>query len=109
MENTWKERSAPQMRPIKGAMREIKQKDPHTAFSETRLRKLINRGVIPALKEERRYLVDMNVLYAVLGAMPGEGPKTAAPEGPEAPPEIEKVEPVRWFPSGRGRSAKIGR
>ena len=44
MENTWKERSAPQMRTIKEAMREIKQKDPHTAFSETRLRKLINSG-----------------------------------------------------------------
>ena len=99
----------PRMRTIKKAIAEIRANDPETSFSETRLRKLINSGVIPALKDGQRYLVDMNVLYAVLGAMPAEEPETAAPEERETPPVIEPVEPLRWVPSGRGRSAKIGR
>lgn len=103
------ERKLPRMRTIKKAMAEIRAGDPDTSFSETRLRKLINCGIIPALKDGQRYLVDMNVLYAVLGAVPTEAPETSIPEEPEAPPAVEKVEPLRWFPSGQGRSAKIGR
>ena len=64
------ENQRPRVRTIKKAIAEIKAADPETAFTEGRLRKMIRAGTVPALKDGQRYLVDMNVLYAVIGAMP---------------------------------------
>ena len=62
-------RSQPRMRTIKKAIAELRTADPETDFSESRLRKMIASGEVPAMKQGKRYLVDLNVLYAVLGAM----------------------------------------
>ena len=75
-------RSQPRMRTIKKAIAELRTADPETDFSESRLRKMIASGEVPAMKQGKRYLVDLNVLYAVLGAMPGspeEGRSSPAP------------------------------
>lgn len=80
-------RSQPRMRTIKKAIAELRTADPETDFSESRLRKMIASGEVPAMKQGKRYLVDLNVLYAVLGAMPG-----APEEGRSSPaPRIQRI------------------
>lgn len=80
-------RSQPRMRTIKKAIAELKTADPETDFSEGRLRKMIASGEVPAMKQGKRYLVDLNVLYAVLGAMPG----TPEEECPSPAPRIQRI------------------
>ena len=80
-------RSQPRMRTIKKAIAELRTADPETDFSESRLRKMIASGEVPAMKQGKRYLVDLNVLYAVLGAMPGSPEK----ECPSPAPRIQRI------------------
>lgn len=77
MENTWKERKAPRMRTIKEAMREIRQEDPYTAFTESLLRKMIRSGKLPVIRESGKILLNLDILYSVLNAEP----EPAAPSG----------------------------
>lgn len=77
MENTWKERKAPRMRTIKEAMREIRRDDPYTAFTESRLRKMIHAGKIPVIRESGKILLNLDILYSALNAEA----EPAAPSG----------------------------
>lgn len=101
------ENQRPRVRTIKKAIAEIKAADPETAFTEGRLRKMIRAGTVPALKDGQRYLVDMNVLYAVIGAMPTQQPEE--PSKPAIAPVETVRQPLKWVASGRGRFAKIER
>lgn len=102
------ENQRPRVRTIKKAIAEIRAADPETAFTEGRLRKMIRAGTVPALKDGQRYLVDMNVLYAVIGAMPTQQPQQPDPEKTVIVPVETVRQPLKWVASGRGRYAKIG-
>lgn len=56
----------PRMRTISAAIKEIKEIDPNTCFTEHALRKAIVTKNIPSVMAGKKYLVDMDVVYAYL-------------------------------------------
>jgi hypothetical protein len=56
----------PKMRTISAAIREIKESDPHSCFTEHALRKAVKEDLIHPIKAGKKYLVDMDVVYAYL-------------------------------------------
>ena len=56
----------PRMRTISAAIREIKELDPNSCFTEHALRKTILTKHIPTVMAGKKYLVDMDVVYAYL-------------------------------------------
>ncbi len=56
----------PKMRTISAAINEIKGIDPNTCFTEHTLRKAVVTKVIPSVKAGKKYLVDMDAVYAYL-------------------------------------------
>lgn len=50
----------PKMRTISAAIREIKEADPNTCFTEHALRKAIVTKKIPSVRAGKKYLVDMD-------------------------------------------------
>lgn len=56
----------PKMRTISAAIREIKEADPNTCFTEHALRKAVVTKHIPSVMAGKKYLVDMDVVYAYL-------------------------------------------
>lgn len=56
----------PRMRTISAAIREIKELDPNSCFTEHALRKAILTKNIPTVMAGKKYLVDMDVVYAYL-------------------------------------------
>lgn len=59
-------RVPPPMRGVKQAVQEVKAADPNTALTERGLRRMILTGAIQHVAIGRKYLVNMNVLYAYL-------------------------------------------
>lgn len=56
----------PRMRTPRNAIKELKDKDPETAFTERALRRLILTGEIPSVRIGNKYLVNMETLYDYL-------------------------------------------
>ncbi len=56
----------PKMRTISAAIREIKAADPNTCFTEHALRKVVVANIIPSVMAGKKYLVDMDAVYAYL-------------------------------------------
>lgn len=56
----------PKMRTISAAIKEIKEIDPNTCFTEHALRKAVVANLIPSVMAGKKYLVDMDVIYAYL-------------------------------------------
>ena len=56
----------PKMRTISAAIREIKESDPRSCFTEYALRKAVKEDLIHPIKAGKKYLVDMDVVYAYL-------------------------------------------
>lgn len=52
--------STPKMRTIRQAIKEIRESDPQTAFSEKALRRLVNTGTIAHVDIGQKYLIDLN-------------------------------------------------
>lgn len=58
--------SLPKMRTIPEAIKEIKNNDPNTAFTERALRRMVNIGELPVVTVGNKKLVNMDVLYEYL-------------------------------------------
>lgn len=56
----------PRMRTISAAIREIKELDPNSCFTEHALRKAILTKHIPTVMAGKKYLVDMDAVYEYL-------------------------------------------
>ena len=56
----------PRMRTIAEAVAHIKSHDPHTAFTEHALRRMVRSGELPSVRIGAKYLVNLDVLLEFL-------------------------------------------
>lgn len=51
------------IRTIRQAVTEIKEADPNSAISEHALRRIVNAGKIPHIREGNKFLIDLDKVY----------------------------------------------
>ncbi len=78
---------AARMRTIKEAITEIKQEDPHSALTESYLRKLVRSGDFPSVKVGVKTLINLDRLMEYLGSQDEQEPPQESDDSVKVNPD----------------------